>query len=896
MTPRFAHLRRASLAASAACLCATSLLVGDPPTEQPQTATPIRTGSETTASDAPASGTVVRTEAIAGVRERLARNLAAFAARSLRKDELAMPDIELSMLLAEQAVELNPEDLWAWRILLGSTSFRDPADSHAEELRRNAVQRIVTLDPGDEAMRYRRLVDVIEAEPTAEARIAKYQQLLDPKNRDAVGSAVAARLALDFALLCRRTGDPEGFEQWLGTAVTLDPSYPAAAVMAAGYFRFATDDLARNAELMIAALTANPLDPLPMRGFATDMLDRGAYRTAARFLNIAAHLSATDYPIISYDQLLGDLALATWGAGRPKDADEIIRRRQAKLNEFLWGKIAQSDPTLLGDPERVRKERFPVPSSQLAVRAAVLRSLGDDAAWKKSTDDTYFSLDSEADELRKKVEKDPELKDDLAAAYLQAAFFAYWIGEDAQRGESYVKKAAETSPLTPEAEARFQAWSQLRRVGEDQKANAVKALAMFQAIESKDDSTRLGTALSFLASNQPREAAMIFLAIANETPGTLVGVDARSRLEQLIGTKVPQSESAVLLEKVGDSVPETFDRMFREGTRTLGLRITLGTRPMNVTDSIPAIIDITNNSPVPLAIDSIGPIRDLLAMQATITVAGRATALDIPYMMIPIDRALSIPSRSTLSVPIDLAYTDVGISVIQFVQQGCAVALRGLVNWETTQGGFRSGAIGDKAECELLRIDGSRLTDEWIRSALDRGGSARSVEDLIEYVAVIGAAAQASTRKDVLPPGRTALFEEAWKTLPQTLASLDPLTQAWLLVVLPDNIPPMEPALSVARSSTEPIVRLSYLIRRAAASTDPALDAAIRSDNPRISRYGRLVKEMQLHDEELTRRDYALGTSGAQQLRPGEKPPQTPPGTRNEQPPSEPPPSAAPKP
>jgi hypothetical protein len=789
-------------------------------------------------------------------KQRLARILAAFAARSLRKDELAVADIDLSTRLAQRAVELNPDDVWAWRILLGAISLGDPADAANDALRSTAIERIVRLDPNDEVMRLRRIIDVIAKAPTAEERFAKYEFFLAPEQRAAVGAAVAARLSRDYALLLRRTGDIAGFERRLADAAALDPSYPEAAALAAGYFRFATEDEAKQAELLLAALVANPLDPLPMRSFATTMLDRGAYRTAARFLGIAADLSRTEFPILAFDELLGDLALATWAAGRGREAEDLLRRRQTRMHEYARDQMARQDPSLLGNPELLRQQRFAIPSAQMAVRTAILRDVGDAATIANVVDGAFFSFDAEVEDLRKRLEGDPTLSESVASALLEAAFYAYWLGENAAKGDEYVAKADATIPLNEGAKARFAAWSALRS------ADPSTALPLFEAIEGNDTTVRLGRALASIAGGKPRDGARILLEIAQATPGTLIGIDARARLQRLLGTTLPQSELAAKLEAVGDSLPTSFDRLFVDGARPLTFRIRLGDIRRELLGPLPVQLEITNNTPLPLAIDALGPIRELVAMQATVNVAGRATSFDVPPMMIPIDRALSIPSRSTLVVPVDLAYTEIGVSTVQFVQQGYTVAIRGLLNWETSMGGFRAGPFGDNASADLLRVDGVRLSDEWVAAAMERARAPRAPSDLDDLLVLVHAATRAETKPETATEMQRTLFEGLWRDLPGILQSLDPYSLAWALFVFPDVAKGLEPALAAVQPSTDPTVRLSYLVRRVAGSGDPAIEAALQSGDERIAAYARLVKEMLLHDEEVTRRDFALGTSG----------------------------------
>jgi hypothetical protein len=185
-----------------------------------------------------------------------------------------------------------------------------------------------------------------------------------------------------------------------------------------------------------------------------------------------------------------------------------------------------------------------------------------------------------------------------------------------------------------------------------------------------------------------------------------------------------------------------------------------------------------------------------------------------------------------------------------------------MVNWRITQGGFRPGYFGAEATADLVRIEGIRLNDDGIDATIERARMAASRDDLIDLVAVAGAASDAHRRPQGYPEARKAALAKLWDALPEIWSGFDPVTQAWLLVVLPDEIPPLRPMLAVARQSNDPLVRLSFLVRRASVSTDPVIEEAIASGDERIARYGRIIKEMLLHDEEISRRDFNLGTSG----------------------------------
>lgn len=870
-----------------------ALLLGGLPTPSieaaPRTQTPAPVQAEPSVSPSgqtppsaapPVPARPMPAEVTNGAKTSIARAFAAYSGKVLRKDELAVADLELSLLLAQQAVELSPDDVFAWRALFNTTLLCDGTDERIEGLRSRAIERILALDPADEQMKLRRLVEAIDRSPTVEERAARFETLLDPKNRAAIGDRIASRLAFKYAFLLQRTGDIDGFERWLGESVTLDPANPESTAMAAGYFRFAADDASKEAELLMTAMLANPLDTLAMRGFASLLLQRGAYVGAARFLDICADLAFTELPLAAYDELLGDVAIARWAAGRPDDAVELLVRRQRHLNEYFRGYSTREDPTLLSDPKRLAELRFPAPTAEAVARAAVVRSQGKADEMALAMTNAFESFDAEITRFKDSKEAikadDPDaaergatLTTQIATSQLNAALFAYWIAEDQAKGDTYIADAEKTTPLSDAAKSRFAAWSTLRS------KEPAKALEQFQALKDETPAARIGMALAYLANDDRKTAAATLLGVWRERPDTLFGVDARSRLAAIIGRVLPVEGVAADLERLADSIPSSFDRMFREGARPIAVQLHWGTAPQNVYSPIRATLDISNLTPWPLAIDDTGPIRNILCFQATIAIAGRSKVIEIPYLFHPLDHEFVVPARGTYSLPVDFAYTELGVLTLPAVQPGCTLSVRAVLNWDTTKGGLLAGRFGDSSDADLLRIEGTRLTDESIPSIIARGASPTSFQDLIDYVAVVHAAATATLNPELVSEGRRKVLDQVWPSLSGVLAAADVPTKCWLLFVLPDNVPPMESALDTVRPSSEPLVRLAYLVRRASSSSDPIIEAAIQSGDERIASYGRTVKEMLLHDEEVTRRDFNLGTGKTSE---GDKPNLTPEG------------------
>jgi hypothetical protein len=176
---------------------------------------------------------------------------------------------ESVLQLARRCAALAPDRRPAWdMVLVLADQIESGKPDLAREARREALAALAKLDPADDVVRLARVGDAIDAHPTAEARVRAYEAVLAPQNRAAIGAPVAARLGYQLASLESRIGNTELFARWLGDAVKTDPSFPAAAQAAAGFFRMRVNDPALD---RARRQPARPLD-----------VERHAHRAARR--------------------------------------------------------------------------------------------------------------------------------------------------------------------------------------------------------------------------------------------------------------------------------------------------------------------------------------------------------------------------------------------------------------------------------------------------------------------------------------------------------------------------------------------------------------------------------------------------------------------------------------
>ena len=783
-------------------------------------------------------------------RKRLSRTLAMYASRAIRKDEVSLADLELSLILAEAATRLDPENEAAWRMRQGVATLGASGDPEFESIRREATARLARLAPGDEVVRLQRLMDVINQSPTAEGRVGAFRRMLAPENVAKLGRPVAARLSLELALLLQRTGDLAGFRAALSDAVNLDPSFPAAAIMAAGYFRNTASPL-EEAELLALAMTANPTDQLMVRAFAQLLLEHGAYRGAARFLAIAAESVHVNRPAEVYDPLLAEVALALWADGRPREAMELLLARQRELDAFLREMLGKQDPAMLGDAERLSRVRYPTLGLQAVVRTAIMREIGNADDFAKSLREAEASFEAAAT-ARDRDEMKPE---DLQQLRVDSAFFWAAIAEDVEKAKELLAKAGSDVEVSQGDQARLDGWIALRS---GDPAGADRILAPFA---EADPLSRYGRALALEALGRKRDAATELRGVYESASSTLVGILAGKRLAALLGAPIAASPLAAELEGIAASVPPEFDQLFDPNRSPVLLRCRVPEALVDAFEPIPVTFEIVNNSRFPLALSPGGPVRPMVAAQVAVSSAGRPTAAELPYQMLGIDRVLVLPPRSTQSMTVDLSATEVGEAISTFCATGSSTTMRCYLNWVATAGGMKSGMLGDRIDAPQLRADGVRMSPEWISAAIGRLRSPETAEDLANLAQLVAAAFRAAQPNSGLKPETVEALAPVWDLLTEVMPKLDTASQAWLLAIMPNTIAPMRPALDAIRDSPDPLVRLAYLIRRSDRSSDPVVEAAIASSDPVIARYGRVVQLMLQREEEILRRDYNLSPS-----------------------------------
>ena len=880
MPPRGRFIARPSSGLLAGLSLAATLLAFAPlgiAAQDAAPAAPVAVAPADPAAQPPAPSAEVR----AVVQERLSRSFAQRARSLLQRDQIYLGMLESSELLLRTATDLSPDNPQIWRIALDLATTMEDGDPTAVALASEALRRLNELDPSNEVIRLRRILDTISARQTAEERLAIYDRLLTPESIARIGQPVAARLAFDAAVLRRRTGDIAGFERELLHAVDLDPSFPEATELAAGYFRMRAPSPVEDAEAMRVALIANPIRTPAALGLAALCLERGAYRAASDILDVEAEVLATPRPDPVFDGVLTDLTVALWGAERIDAAFRLLSKRQRMLDESLTEELDRTGAIL--SVEEREQIKMPV-APQLAATFAALLNARNLPEAKVAIDNCAFSYDTQIQSLERLVntpdrpELDKErLMQEATSARLQGALVLLWLGGDVVKAAAWVDEASVRMPLSDDARARFEGWILLRKGERD------KARAALEPIASRDLGARLGLAVLLEESGDRRGAARNYLEIARATPNTAMGVWCRDKLHAMLGKKVEVIEGAEAVEAAA-ALPKPFLELMREGSRRMLLRIAPMQKEVRPWDPLMFELELTNLSEWPLAISAEGPLADTMTISAAVNVPGKMPGVP-PFAIVAIDRQLVVGPKQTMKVPVDVSLTDASVTLRDDPIAGAFLSVHGILNWRTTERGLEPGPLGVEVSSSPLHVSGARLTADWIRERLAELADTTKAPDP-EAIALIAHAHRRTAREgERADPAIRDALAGTGPALADAARRLWPEARAWLafaaphapvidraetdsagavaakeaeLAALRAPVPELEPLMAVLSGDEDFLPRLAWICVRALRPEDSVLEATLGSPDERLAGFAKVYRSALLDVQDERRRELNL--------------------------------------
>ena len=821
------------------------------------------------------------------VRDRLARSLAARARVVLQREVIFLGVLRNSQVLMKSALELAPDNPFIWRLALDLAAMLEDGDASADTWFSDGLAKLSKLEPDDEVLRLRRVMDAIDERQTAEARVEASKAMLTPAAIAQLGRRVAARVAFDLAALSRRTGDGQAFEKYLLFALELDPFFPEATETAAGYFRMNAPTVVDEVHAMRDATLANPSRSTVALGLAELCLQQGAYRAAASILDIAYRMQQTRGPDEDVDALLSDFIIALWGTGRINNAFSYARQRTEQLDNALLQEI-EKQGMATSAAERATVHLPPTPT--LATTIAALSTAVDAKPSPIVVANAAFAFDTMIAQVKKRNSA-PQLAASLA---LDSAFVQLWLGwsvaksmdamakqaaekppeksvekplekpadesasklaatkqtdNSGEKAQSLIAAAVAYEPLTDETRARFDGWIALRT------RDAAKAKAILAPIAANDLASKLGLALACDDLGETKEAARLLLEIARATPSTAVGLWSRSRLYQLIGATpviLPQAEEI----ETAAELPRGFLKLMNDGSASMLLRVTPREIEARPWDPLIFDIELTNRSAWPLSIGPDGPIKDSTTITASLNVPGEMPRPP-QIVLVSIDQKFVIDPGETLKIPVDISVTDASAALREDALSGAFISLHSIINWRTTSVGFEPSPYGIEVESPVVHVSGERVTREWVERVLTQLRDLNQVPNPENIALIASAIVRKAAFPALVPADAGALLDEAGPLLADAAKRLWPEARAWLIFACPKGkridatpdskdlldmvapgggetaatVPELEALDAVLREDESPLVRVSWIAVRTRRPEDPVLVQSLSSTN-----------------------------------------------------------------
>ncbi len=760
------------------------------------------------------------------VRTRFANMLMREAYLAVTPTDLTPDELQAAIFISRKAALLQPENQDFWRMTLALATLSGELSPYAVDVSQEALSKLVKLCPADQVLRLRRILQDIDRRETATDRVQAFKKFLTPEAIKVIGVQVASRIAFDLALFELRTGDLEAFGRDLTQSLTLSPVFPAAAETAAGFINERIDDPVGESELLVTAAMANPIETKSWNRLAALLLQEGAYGSAARVYQIALQstriLEEAD-PV--RDGIVGDYALALWGADRSSDALQLLTQHIHDSSAKQAAFIQTCNPQM--SKAECESVPYSIPSVMGMINATIRTESKDPGASAAVATMISSALEqgkSENQSIKPKKQdrmNDPAIRarvEVIAQDLLDAATVAVLLNADPVAVQGLVDFADEVIPLSDDAKLRFAAAKKLKD------GDAPGALALMNQSPATQSPAQLVRAKALRATGDRKSSAKIFFDVARLEQGTLIGLFAASQLKAVLGTGIPPSELVGKLDGVVASIPPIMERYVSGIGDPVLFQVVPEKELVEPFDPMVYRLTVKNQSIIPLAITLAGPIKEQVLLQPRISSAKNPGVDRLVPQIIPIDRALELAPDESLSMNWDFGWTEVSLRIYQDPLAGGIVDVRGTTNYLATAGSFSSGPFGCEPAVHQIQVNGVRVTPEWISQAIAASAAPTTDKDLV----LLALLSFAANKKTMEPETATA----AWKAIAEGFAKLPPEAQAWLLLVGPHNAPGFEAVLEMARTTTSGDVRAAYILSYCETPNDSQIAAAIRSNEP----------------------------------------------------------------
>lgn len=697
------------------------------------------------------------------------------------------------------------------------------------------TKALVQLDPRDTVAQLRYITSRIGTYQTAEERLAAYDALLGPKG-EAIDAAIRSHLALDACLLARERGDTPGFIDRLKKAITLDATNKDAALLAYTYFAERVDDRLGRLELLTNLLYADPLDSKTLRLMRDEFAQTGAFDAANRFhAMIAAIQSGAGEQAPESFQIEG-LILQWLTKGPGVVVADLSTRVAAERHRVAASNDA--DPTSQASLGTLRPEdvRLSLGLEELRLVAAKAGGEKTKATITDSLKDLWATTQNQAQAVLDPTRRPPGMSEATAAniaigTVLETKLLRLLVNVGEDKGAEALNQAIAGLPASDVRRVSLEAWTLLRAEKFDE------VIAKVAGFESASSWTGAAKAEALLAKGDKAGAAATFAKTAELYPLATIGAYCAQRAIEL-DPDLPRFAEAKKLEAYNAQLPTWLDQLASQPRRTQLMTADFGNWGATALQRVPVKIRLKNLLPIPLGMGSGRAMSTRMFFAPALEIGVRSRNDQASGEVVELDQRLRLnPGEEfTTSVYPDTAL--IGYLAEVGVMEPSRLRWRILQGFEILGDGSRRAGPGS-LECSTGSLSREALPEA--RESLPKLAESLVKAKEFELVPVILAIRSRlmGGRPDGVPdpdsPGIIKFLVQLYPTWPV------PVRMVAVAALPPASIlPGLAPVDAVLAQDPDPAVLSLVVVSRVNVATDPLLETAKKSSDPRLARLAAL--------------------------------------------------------
>jgi len=732
-----------------------------------------------------------------------------------------LDEYKMTALALGEALELDPGNHELLRLQIEAWN----AAQETEEALA-ATHRLVRLDPSDTVAQLRAISATLSGLQRIEDRIAHYDRLLGEAGAR-VNDSVRSRLAFDAALLHRELGDEDAYLRLLRTSLSLDQTNKQAALLASTMFLSQVDDPAGRCEMHVQLLLADPLDAESHLALARELQSHGAYAGAQRFMTNAATLRAKR-SVAMNDELLNMYYAVTWG----KDgAEPLLARLEEEEAARRYSVDAQRRAATKSgeDPEQIPDASVHPVEDRLRVLMAGSLGRTDEATAFYDRYRAAIAASFQA-AIEDGIVDQTQTQQLGERIILDAVRVRAWSGADLAHAERELETLTEIGSGTVRADA----VDRYRGLIAAHRGDRATAERLLTPLAGSDPLVTLGLAIAAEKSGDVRTGAARYATVLRDAPGSVEGLWARERLEQILGSRVNPSATAARLNAIASEAPAALERYIEDPKEYLSLSVEVGADALDPMTPMRARVRLHNGGVFPLGIGPGAPIEARVLVAPKLNMRGAPVLTMISPEFTSLARKLRLMPGESVVAEVLLELSGLGTMVESTSPLAASLRCQAIQAYIHTEerGLYKTAPYGLEASSAVVWRRPQRTSPEFA-DILERVTSLSGDE-------FYGALHEAQWFFLMnTPEDDDGTLSEQRRELADAVAARFPtmseMEQAFTLLSAPGawQIPETEAIDEAARGvEPRPLVTLVMLLTRVADAGDPTLEVGLQHDDP----------------------------------------------------------------